>query len=241
MTYNINSLLKNILLNINGLEEKYKIFIELFGLFYKLLYICHKIINTKFMQEQELSPKESLRVINEMIETSKSRINEDGFIYLFWGWLILLCALAQFVLFQVELYEYSFIPYLLVIPAGIYTGFQQSKKHRKEKGNYVSNVMKALWITLGINLALFGFLIFPAYQVSPIPIILAFLAIGAIVSGGTVKFKPLIYGGIICNLIAIAALFTPTLYQPLLLAGGMIAADLVPGYIIRNQYKKQNA
>jgi len=193
------------------------------------------------MQEQEFSPKESLRVINEMIETSKSRINEDGFIYLFWGWLILFCAIAQFVLFQVELYEYNYIPYLIVIPAGIYTGFRQYKKHKKERSNYVTNVMKSLWISLGINLVVFGFLMFSAYQVSPTPFILVLLSIGAIVSGGTVKFNALIYGGIICNIIAIGALFTPSVYQPLLLAAGMISADLVPGYIIRKKYKKAYA
>ncbi|MFW6095142.1 MAG: hypothetical protein ACOC8S_01745, partial [Bacteroidota bacterium] len=73
------------------------------------------------MNKNELTPQESLQVINEMIDTSKTRMRENGFIYLFWGWLMMFCALDQFVLLQLEYYEISYYPYFLGIPGGIYT------------------------------------------------------------------------------------------------------------------------
>lgn len=193
------------------------------------------------MEKQDLTPRESLSVINEMISTARSRLNENGYIYRFWGWLIFVCALAQFVLFKLEFFEYNYFPYLLLLPAGIYTWVKESRRHRQQRGSYINSVMTALWIPLAANLAIVGFLIWPVFEISPTPFLLIFLAIGAIVSGGTIKFTPLIWGGILCNAIGIAAFFAPWLYHPLLLAAGIVAADLIPGYMIKNKHHKQHA
>jgi hypothetical protein len=189
------------------------------------------------MTQQAPSPTESIEIIKRMIEGSKARLNENGFIYLFWGWLILVCALAQFVLLQAELYAYNYYPYFLVIPAGIYTGISEARKHRNSQGSYIHKLMAALWIPLGFNLAIVGFFSGPVIGISPTPFLLIFLAIGATVSGGALRFPALIWGGIICNLVGFAAFLTPSLYQPLLLGAGIIAADLVPGYMLRKKFQ----
>lgn len=194
------------------------------------------------MQNKELTPKESFEVINEVISGAKARLNENGFIYLFWGWLIAICALAQFVLFQTEYAHINYYPYLLVIPGAIYTAVHQSRKHRAETTpNYTANIMAALWVTAGINLMIAGFLFGPALKTSPIPIILIVLAVATIASGATIKFKPLIWGGIVCNLAGIASVFLPTGFHPLALIVAIVAADLIPGYILRNKFKKSHA
>jgi len=189
------------------------------------------------MKEHTPTPAESLEIIRRMIEGSKARLNENGFIYLFWGWLILLCALAQFALFQAELYAYNYFPYFLLIPAGIYTGIVESRKHRNSADSYLNRVMTVLWVPLAFNLGIIGFFSWPLFELSPTPFLIIFLAIGATVSGGLLRFKPLIWGGILCNMIGLAGLITPTLYHPLLLAAGIVFADLVPGYRLRNKYK----
>lgn len=216
-----------------------KIYCIIFGLFCKLLYICKKYFI--IMENKSITPQESLQVINDMIANTKSRMNENGFIYLFWGWIIFICALSQFVLLQLELNAFNFYPYFLVIPAGIYTWIHESKKHRQQEDSYINSIMNSLWITLAPNLALVGFLSWPAYQISPIPFLLIFLALGAIVSGSTIKSKPLIVGGIICNLIGISSMFITVVYQPIFLAGGIVSADLIPGYILRIKFNKYNA
>mgnify|MGYP000049370006 CR=1 FL=1 len=193
------------------------------------------------MEDTNLTPKESLNVINAMIADTKGRMNENGSTFLLWGWAIFICAIAQFILFQLQLYSYNFFPYFLLIPVGIYTWFHERKKHKHETDSYIGKVMASLWIPLGINLGIIGFLTYPLFQISPTPFLMILLGIGAIVSGGATKFNPLIWGGIICNLIGIGALFPPSLYQPLLLAAGIISADLVPGYIIRNKFRKHYA
>ncbi len=44
--------------------------------------------------------RKSLEVIASMIRKTTDDIREDGFVYLFWGWLVLVCALTHYVLMQ---------------------------------------------------------------------------------------------------------------------------------------------
>jgi hypothetical protein len=194
------------------------------------------------MEEKTLTPKESLNVINEMIAGAKARMNEDGFIYLFWGWLILICALSQFILLQTKYAEYNYFPYFLVIPGAIYTAITESRKHRRQESpDYMNKIMSAIWITAGVNMMIAGFVFAPVIKTSPVPIILIVLGLATIISGAAVKFKPLVWGGIICNAVGIASVFFPYSYHPLIVIIAIIAADLVPGYILRKNYKKSYA
>jgi hypothetical protein len=59
-------------------------------------------------------------------------------------------------------------------------------------------------------------------------------------SGVILRFKPLRIGGIACWLLAIAAMFTDYQYQLLLLALAVIAAWIIPGFILRAKFKKEN-
>lgn len=194
------------------------------------------------MQNKDLTPKESFEVINEVISGAKARMNENGFIYLFWGWLISICALAQFVLLQTDYANINYYPYLLVIPGAIYTAVHEARKHRSEGSpNYTSNIMAAIWIVAGVNMTIVGFLFSPVLKSSPVPLILIILALATIASGAALKFKPLIWGGILCNAAGIAAIFVAYAYHPLLVILAIIAADLVPGYILRNKFRKSHA
>ncbi len=41
---------------------------------------------------------EKLNVIYDMIENSKTRIRENAFFYLLWGWLVLIASLSDFIM-----------------------------------------------------------------------------------------------------------------------------------------------
>ena len=194
------------------------------------------------MKNDEFTPKESFEVINEVISGAKARMSENGFVYLFWGWLISICALSQFVLLQTGYADINYYPYFLVIPGAIYTAIHQARRHRSEGSpNYTSNIMAAIWITAGINMIIAGFIFAPVLQMSPVSYILIILALATVASGAALKFKPLIWGGIVCNLAGITAIFIGYAYHPLFVILGIGAADLIPGYILRNKSKKSHA
>ena len=49
------------------------------------------------MQSENFSPKDSLLLIDSMINQAKNRFSENGFLYLLWGWVIFACAIFHFV------------------------------------------------------------------------------------------------------------------------------------------------
>jgi hypothetical protein len=70
---------------------------------------------------------------------------------------------------------------------------------------------------------------------------LALYGMPTFLSGITLRFKPLIYGGIACWLLSIIACFTPYQFHLLLLGLAVIIAWIVPGYILKARFKKINA
>jgi hypothetical protein len=64
-------------------------------------------------------------------------------------------------------------------------------------------------------------------------LIISMYGMGTFVSGGILRFKPLIIGGICCWFIAMCAFFVPGEYTLLLISGSIIIAYLIPGYLLR--------
>ena len=58
--------------------------------------------------------------------------------------------------------------------------------------------------------------------------------------GVIIKFKPLLIGGICCWLLSIMSMFVMYEFQLLLLAPAVIAAWLIPGYLLQQKFKKEN-
>jgi hypothetical protein len=54
------------------------------------------------------------------------------------------------------------------------------------------------------------------------------------------QFKPLKIGGIVCWMLAVISTFISPEYGLLLLAAAMVAAWIVPGYLLRKKYNQQN-
>jgi len=69
---------------------------------------------------------------------------------------------------------------------------------------------------------------------------LALYGMPTFLSGITLRFKPLVYGGIACWLLSIVACFIYYQFHLLLLAVAVIIAWIIPGYILRARYKKIN-
>jgi hypothetical protein len=53
------------------------------------------------------------------------------------------------------------------------------------------------------------------------------------------KFRPLVVGGICCWLLSICAAISTSEFHLLFLAAGVIIAWIIPGYMMRSKFKKQ--
>ncbi len=189
------------------------------------------------MEPDKLTPEKSFELITQVITQARNKFEENGFIYMFWGALIAITSISQFVLLKNEYYNINWYPYLLMPIGAIYSAIYFSKKKRKNKQNLISKLVSALWIVLSINMMILGFLFANNLKESLIPVILILLSVGTIVSGTSIKSKLIFYSGIFIGLSAFLGFYLEWIYQPLLMGAVSIIAILIPGMILMVQHK----
>ncbi len=186
--------------------------------------------------ETKLTEQQSLQIIQEMIATSKNNLKDNSFFFLLWGWLVLVASLSHFTLIQLS-YENAFLPWpILMFSGGIISGIAGYRLGKRS--NVISHVDKMimyLWwgflVVMMIILFMAGFNKM-SWDVTH-PLIIALYGLGTFVSGGALKFKPLIIGGIAAWIISTVAFFVTPEYVQLLIALSIIIAYLVPGYLLK--------
>jgi len=190
------------------------------------------------METNKLSPEKSFELITQVITQARNKFEENGFIYMFWGLLMAITSISQFVLLKNEYYDINWYPYLLMPVGSIYTGLYFSKRKGKSKQNLISKIISALWIVLTFNLLILGAVFGSYLKQNLVPIILILLAIGVIVSGTAVKSELLLYSGILINISAFVCFYLDWIYHPLLMSIVSILAFFIPGLFLMIKYKK---
>ena len=194
--------------------------------------------------ETTFNEQDSIRVITEMIENSKAKIKDNSFFYLLWGWLVLIASITNFVLLKMGYYELSWIPWMILMTGGgIVSGIVGKRLGKKAKAKTMfDTTMAYLWS--GFVITLFVILFVAAsgnisWMVSNV-LVIALYGLGTFVSGGILRFKPLIIGGVLSWALAIVTLFIPEIYSLLMVAMSIIVAYLIPGYMLKSKEKNQS-
>ena len=192
------------------------------------------------MEELRMSEKESIVLIASMINKAKNQVSENGFLYIIWGWVILICCVVQFLSDQFfhypQAYYIWFSTYAVIIFQIIYL---VRKKKTSIAKTYTEEINDFVWIAFAIGAILMVFICirFEAEQLV-LPLILVFYGLATFLSGSILKFTPLMIGGISCWILAFVSTFIAFEYQLILIATAVIAAWLIPGYLLQIKYKK---
>lgn len=192
------------------------------------------------MEEKAITEKESLALIASMINKAKSQVSEDGFLYIIWGWVILICSLVQILSDHFFHYPNAFYiwfsTYAVIIFQIIY--LVRKKKYDRTK-TYTEELNGFVWISFAIGAMLMVFICtrFEAKQLI-LPLILIFYGFPTFLSGAVLKFSPLIIGGSCCWILAIISTFIGIEFQMVLIAIAVVAAWLIPGYLLQAKFKK---
>lgn len=191
------------------------------------------------MEDQIKNAEESFQIIRKMIENEKVRINENGFVYLFWGWLAIFCSTMEYILMFSGVRHTYYIWFTMIL-GGIYMGFYFRKKRGNSPMPLTGKVLSTIWIIIGINIFAFAFL-FPITAGSLLLFfILGMIGIGATISGALIRFPWLTYGGLVCNALAYATILVSPIYWGAISILAIIFANLIPGYMLRAKYRNQN-
>lgn len=192
--------------------------------------------------EKLMTETESMQLITSMINKAKNRFTETGMLYLFWGWLVLLCCLVQFIalyFFQNE--DANYLWYLTWI-APIYQIFYLHRlKKRRTVKTYTEEIIGYVWLVFIICISLFVFtLIFLEAYLCINPAVLIMYGMPTFLSGVILKFKPLKVGAICSWILCIPAVMVPYEFQFLFISLAVILAWIIPGYFLKAKFKKEN-
>ena len=195
-------------------------------------------------KETSFSREDSLALIQSMINKAKHQFSENGHLYLIWGWVVFFCSIAHFLLLNVFHYEKHYLIWMLTWVAAIYQSvYLYKKKKLRNVRTYTDDILSFVWIVFVILMFLFGYLfgslLGPDYYKFINPGFLALYGMPTFLSGVILKFKPLQIGAVCCWILSIVSPMVHWDYQLLLLAAGVVAAWIIPGYILKARYKKQ--
>lgn len=196
------------------------------------------------MKENEkiMTEAESLSIISGMINHAKNRFSENGHLYLLWGFVIFTCCITQFIMLHFFKNNNAYYIWYSTWIVSIYQFYYLFKKRKKEKvKTYTDEIVGFVWLTFIICSFILVYILIKNQAFAAInACVLVMYGMPTFLSGIILRFKPLRIGGLICWLLSIAAMFTTYQYQLLLLACAVIAAWIIPGFILRAKFKKEN-
>jgi len=192
--------------------------------------------------EKMMSSQESLKIISEMISRTKMNIKQGRFHLLLWGWLIVLCSLAEYLLFHLTSFENPWLVWLITIPGVIVSliyGFIKGSKQTVY--TYADRIYMWLWIGfLFTAIILFVFIGVENRMHTVGPFILMLAALPTFMSGVIIKFRPLMFGGISIWIFSLIGFFAGPLIGPLAVPAAMITGYLIPAYMLKNNGVKND-
>lgn len=190
------------------------------------------------MEEKELSYEESLKLINNMIGKAKKSYVTKGIAAIVWGALIVICSLVTWaeIQFKSDIGFDVFILLILAIVPQVY--FSAKEKRSKKFVSFEEGTAGYVWMAFGIAIFITSFYNSKYGTSESSTLIMILYGIPTFITGGMVKFRPMIIGGIICWALSIVSVYTPVKIDMLLMACCGLFAWLIPGIILWNRYQK---
>lgn len=212
-------------------------------------------------EEKQLTEQESLELIQKMINKAKGSYHDTGIGPILWGSVITLCSLITFAQVQFN-FDLPFDIWLLTLVAIVPQIFISIREGRMRKVlKYEGIALGYIWTCFGISIFLLIHIniniitrldpIFKDYttlkdsheitfdyNTYSTSLFLMLYGMPSILTGGITKFKPMLYGGILCWICCIISVYTDLKIDLLLMALSAIAMWLIPGIILRRRYIK---
>lgn len=202
------------------------------------------------MEEKNLSEKDSLALISQMIQVAKEDHYENGDGWLIWGWLLFIASVLSVVFSYTNLREYIGIVWWGILGVGliIYVFGHVLSKKRQRVRTYVQVLLDRLGT--GFFVSLFT-LIGASYlftrtgsndQTFVFGYYYILYAFWMFIHGSAIHFRPLIIGAIV-NWIAGMIIFyiQDFKYDMMISALAILLGYLVPGYLLRAAFRKKSA
>ncbi len=213
--------------------------------------------------EETLTEEESLRLITEMIHKAKGSFHESGTGAILWGSVVGMAGLISFAenygKFSIG-FDIWWIVLAAFIPQIIITIREKQQKKAVARSE---DAMNAIWLVFGISIFMLNFYAnivpgaserifaaegsellirnlktgvtehFQPYVFSRFSLLLLLYAMPTLATGIIHKFKPMVWGGVLCYGYFLISCFTNSTYDLLLNGIAGITCWLIPGLILK--------
>ena len=192
-------------------------------------------------EETQLSKEKSLEIIQQMIQKAKTNFTDDGYGWLLWGTMIIAASLATFFLIETDSRNIFMAWNIFGGIAIVLLSYQFIKPKKNGAKTYVSDMLR--YVDIGFTVCLFIIIFSMNVAVSPnagFGFLLMLYGFLMLIQAGATKFKPLLVGAIVNWVGAIAIILNPIFkYDMLITAAAVFAGYIIPGLILRAQFKKE--
>jgi hypothetical protein len=190
------------------------------------------------MQDESLSPQDSLVLIQSMIDKAKNTVAHDSFYFLLWGWLVFIASITQYILKVVVQTPYHYIAWSLMFVGIIVSAIYGARQNKKRKvSTYIGELLNYLWTSIFVCFILLGFIFARLGWQDCYSFYILMYSIGTFVSGRALKFPPLVWGAVGCWILAIISTFTGFDMNILLGSLAILVSYIIPGHLLRSKYR----
>jgi len=187
--------------------------------------------------DQQLSPEQSLRLIESMIGQAKRSFSRMSFYFLLWGVILTLCMLTTYLFAErSEAVRHGAVWGLASMLGGVISWMYGARQSRQEDvQNPMDRIIHWVWGSFGITMVL---VIITATGAGADPGMLITLLTGipTLLTGQIMRFRPLIAGGMLFWAAGLAMHFLPgALMHTALYCGAMVFGYIVPGLLLKRQ------
>ena len=187
-----------------------------------------------------IDENQSLTVIKEMIAVSRIKLRQDGILFIVWGWVLFYVSFSGFITRSIVLtYQMnriiSRLGIILGAAAALFTIYYLIKQ-RKKVQTYIGVSLRYVWIsfflsTVLVNLIQMNVLHSINFELQH-PLFMVLMAFAVTVTGGILRHRLIIIGGVVFVALALTASYLGLKEQLLLEAVAWMIAFIVPGHIL---------
>lgn len=169
-------------------------------------------------------------------------MSDNSIYFLVWGWLTFIACSGQFVLKHILHYERHYMVWLIAVIGIVFSHYQGRKEARSAKvKTYIDENMGYLWLGMAACFLVLGLVLTKlGWGFSVFPFYIMLYGLGTFVSGNFLRFRPLVYGGILAWVLAIASTFASYDYQMLFGAAAILVSYIIPAYLLRQRERTAN-
>lgn len=186
--------------------------------------------------ERELTPSESLKLIETMIGQAKQSFQRNSFYFMLWGVLLIAAMAVNYFMAANGDPRGGYAWGVVGILGGIASwahGVREAKK--QQVSSFMDRVMLWLWMGFLATLLITMFGSASSGHGMSVGAIIVLTGLPTFVTGQLLRFRPLVLGGLLFWVLGTVSFFVDMQTTALLYIAAMIFGYLIPGYLLKHQ------